>query len=261
MPRAQAPWWSMSGIATFVKSQAGIKRSHNEDTYAVNPELGFFVAADGMGGAAAGEVASRIFAESAHAVFSQTTRRTAEAVADMIRDGFRLVDERILEHVKKHPSCKGMGCTAELLAQVDGGFVLGHVGDSRTYRLREGQLERLTKDHSFIQAQLDSGALTPEEARRHPLKHVLHRAVGVAGGATPDVITGTAHSKDLFLLCTDGLSDVVDDAKISAVLATDAPLSEKAESLVRTALSEGSRDDITVVLVEVKNPALMSDLT
>ena len=241
----------MLSVAAFAKSLAGVKRSHNEDSHAVNSELGFYLAADGMGGEAAGELASRVFSESAQEVFSRSDSRAEEARAALVREAFGLAHDRILDHVRVCPEHEGMGCTAELLALTDTGFVLGHIGDSRAYRLRDGELRRLTKDHSVVQDQMDQGMITLEDARRHPLRHVIHRAVGVGGGGNPDLLTGRTLSGDLFLLCSDGLSDSLEDAQIGEILSAPMPLEEKADTLISAARSAGARDDITVILLAV----------
>jgi len=128
------------------KTDTGLKRENNEDAFSLNPELGFWLAADGMGGAAAGEVASKIFVESAFEVFSDNTSRSEKEILYRVHRAFSHANQKILEHVAQQPDHQGMGCTAELLAFYDEGFILGHIGDSRTYRLRNGNLQQLTYD-------------------------------------------------------------------------------------------------------------------
>ena len=144
-----------------------------------------------------------------------------------------------------------MGCTAELLVFLDHGYVLGHVGDSRTYLFRSGQLKRLTNDHSVVQSQLDQGLINAAEARKHPMRNVILRAVGTNEVLAFDLIRGRIQLGDLFLLCSDGLTDMVEDGVLREVLAADLPLLQKVDQLVDLANSAGGHDNITVILGEV----------
>lgn len=242
----------MPNILFFGKTDVGLKRKRNEDTFVVSPELGFCLAADGMGGAAAGELASRIFAETTNTVFSGSNGRNEAETLTLVRKSFVVANQRILEHAEQNAEHKGMGCTAELVAFANGGFVLGHIGDSRTYRLRDGQLGQLTRDHSFVQDQINQGLITPEQAKQHHLRNVILRAVGVTENLAPDLLNGKALSGDIFLLCSDGLTDMVDDALIQRVLSSPSPLLQKTDELIEAANSAGGNDNITVVLSEIK---------
>ncbi|MBW1746798.1 MAG: serine/threonine-protein phosphatase [Deltaproteobacteria bacterium] len=201
----------MPEINLVGKSDSGLKRRNNEDRFMVRSELGFCLVADGMGGAAAGEIASRIFAETTLEIFSTSAGRSEKETIELVQRAFNFANERILSHVKKNPHHKGMGCTAELMAFSDKGFVIGHIGDSRTYCLRDGQLKQLTQDHSLVQNQIEQGLITPAEARNHPLRNVILRAVGIKKKLALDLVRGITFSGDLFLLCSDGLSDMIDD--------------------------------------------------
>jgi protein phosphatase len=132
------------------KTDIGLRRENNEDAFSLNPELDFCLAADGMGGAAAGEVASTIFAEAALEIFSNNIDRSEKEILYRVHKAYSHANHNILEHVAHHPHHQGMGCTAELLAFFDEGFILGHIGDSRTYRLRHGHLKQLTQDHTSV---------------------------------------------------------------------------------------------------------------
>jgi len=241
----------MSEITFFGKSDVGLKRTNNEDDFVISPELGFCLAADGMGGAAAGELASRFFSETATEVFSGSDRRSGKETLDLVQKVFSFANKRILDHVKESAHHQGMGCTAELVAFSDEGFVLGHIGDSRTYRLRDGQLKQLTQDHSFVQEQIDQGLITPDEARKHHLRNVILRAVGVNDNLALDLLRGKTYPGDLFLLCSDGLTDMIDDSLVHQVLSSAASLPQKADALIDSAKSAGGDDNITVVLSEV----------
>jgi len=241
----------MLKITSFGKSDVGLKRSNNEDAYALKPEDGFFALADGMGGEAAGEVASQIFIETAIEVFSREDNPSQKEILDRVQKTFQLSNERILSHVGQHPHHHGMGCTAELIAFSNQNFVLGHVGDSRTYLYRGGFLRQLTKDHSLIQSQIDQGLITPSEATHHALKNVILRAVGAEEAIAVDLIRGVCLPGDMFLLCSDGLTDLVDETSIQEVLAMNLSLSQKVDSLIERAKAKGGFDNITVILCEV----------
>ncbi len=217
----------------------------------VRSELGFCLVADGIGGVAAGEIASRIFAETTLEIFASSAGRTEKDIIELVQRAFNFANEKILNHVKKNPNHKGMGCTAELMAFSDKGFIIGHIGDSRTYCLRDGQLKQLTEDHSLVQNQIDQRLITPSEARNHPLRNVILRAVGIKKKLALDLIRGITFSGDLFLLCSDGLSDMVDDNQIRNILFSTAPLLQKAEKLIESANAAGGHDNITVVLADI----------
>ena len=240
----------MLRILSFGKTDLGLRRANNEDAFLVKPELGFCLVADGMGGAAAGELASQIFSDTALEVFSNADPFHSDPV-NLVQESFVLANDRILEHTDEIPEHKGMGCTAELMAFSGDRFFLGHMGDSRTYRFKNGQLSQLSLDHSLVQEQVNKGLITPEEARRHPMKNVILRAVGIDENPSLDIVRGILSAGDLFLLCSDGLTDMVEDTGIQAVLASTALLAQKAENLVALAKAAGGNDNITVVLIEI----------
>lgn len=238
-------------LRCFGQSDNGLRRAENEDTFVVMPEFSLFLVADGMGGEAAGELASRIFADAAVEIFSTTQAASEAERLDLVRRAFTLAHDRIREHVSKHPHHGGMGCTAELLSFVGESCLLGHVGDSRTLLCRDGMLRQLTRDHSLIQDQLDQGLITSAEAKKHPLRNVLLRAVGVNDNLGVDLLKGKIQPGDVFLLCSDGLSDMVDEAAIAAVLSSPLTCAEKGDRLIELAKTAGGYDNITVVLCEV----------
>jgi PPM family protein phosphatase len=240
----------MLQIVSFGKTDRGLRRSNNEDTYLAKPEFGFCLVADGMGGAAAGELASQIFSDTTLEVFSTATVSASDPI-QLVQQSFILANDRILKHTDEVPAHKGMGCTAELMAFSGDKFILGHMGDSRTYRFKNGLLKQLSQDHSLVQDQLDRGLITPEEARNHAMKNVILRAVGVDETPALDLVRGNLSTGDLFLLCSDGLTDMVEDSGISSVLASASHLPRKAEQLIDLAKTGGGRDNITVVLIEI----------
>ncbi|MGD8257298.1 MAG: Stp1/IreP family PP2C-type Ser/Thr phosphatase [Desulfobacterales bacterium] len=230
------------------KTDIGHKRTKNEDVFVINPEQDYCLAADGVGGAAAGELASRIFAESTQEIFSGKTKRSANNIKSRVQRAFQLANVNIHKHVIHNPKHKGMGCTAELLAFSDEDFILGHIGDSRTYRLRKGLLEQLTQDHTLVQQQLDEGLISRENIKQHPLRNVIFRAVGLTEEIDPDLLKGKTNSEDLFLLCSDGLTDLVRDDQIQEILCSDRDIQSKAQELIEKANDAGGYDNITVVL-------------
>lgn len=233
------------------KTDTGIKRENNEDAFSISPEQDFCLAADGMGGAAAGEVASKIFAETAVEIFSDNTNPSEKEVLYRVQKAYSSANEKILEHVVQYPSHRGMGCTAELLAFFDEGFILGHIGDSRTYRFRDGQLEQLTQDHTLVQQQLQEGLISFDQVKNHPMRNVIFRAVGVKEEITIDLLSGKIYPEDLFLLCSDGLTDMIQDDQIQNILCADIDLNHKTERLIESAKTAGGTDNITVVLVAI----------
>jgi len=242
----------MRKIQYYGKSDRGLYREENEDTFLLEPDAGFCLVADGMGGGAAGELASQIFAEAAIEVFLGYKNPSRQKAKENLQKTFQLTNERILNHVARNSIHKSMGCTAELIVFFDEGFVLGHIGDSRTYRVREGLLKQLTKDHSLVQDQIDHGVLTPDQARDHSLRNVIFRAVGVEENLALDLINGKIYPGDLFLLCSDGLTDMIEDDLIRQVLLSGDSLSQKTEKLIELANLAGGKDNITVVLSEIQ---------
>ena len=235
----------------FGKTDIGLKRKNNEDVFVVSPELDFCLTADGMGGAAAGELASKIFADTTQEIFTGNSDRSQKEVLYRIQKAFRDANNNILEHVIQNASHKGMGCTAELLAFSDEGFIVGHIGDSRTYRLRKGHLEQLTQDHTIVQQQLEEGLISSDQIKQHPLRNVIFRAVGIKEELALDLITGKIFTEDLFLLCSDGLTDMIPDEQIREILCIDTDISRKAEELIERAKIAGGTDNITVALVAI----------
>ncbi len=238
-------------ITACCHTDSGLVRSHNEDVCFVDDKKHYFVVADGMGGAAAGEVASNMMKETVQELFSTERSRSVAELRELVCICFQTANARMLAHIAEEPSHSGMGCTAELLAFGDKEFVLGHVGDSRSYRLREGKLEQLTRDHTLVQIQLDQGLISQEQADRHSMKNVILRALGTRKELEVDIINGSILPGDIFLLCSDGLTGMVDDEKIQEIMSYDGPQSLKATMLVDQANYSGGKDNISVVLVEI----------
>jgi protein phosphatase len=235
------------------KSDVGLRRSNNEDAFHVEVAAGFFALADGMGGAAAGEVASRIFVDAAREDFSGAgLSSSAESTVERVRRIFQRANEQTLRLARENPRYRGMGCTAELLAFAGSDYVLGHVGDSRTYLFREGRLYQETRDHSLLQEQIDAGILSRNDARSHSLKGLISRAVGVEEHLPVDLKVGEALPGDIFLLCSDGLTDLVTDPTIQEVLSGPSELDRKVDALIGMAKTAGGHDNVTVILCQIE---------
>jgi len=241
----------MIRIESCGRTDVGLRRSNNEDAFVSAPELGLLALADGMGGAASGEVASGIFADTVRELLSAAPPSDVEESRRLVLRSFLLANRRIRELAARAPEHKDMGCTGEMVVFTDDRYVVGHVGDSRVYLFRGGRLRQVTKDHSFVQEQVDRGVLTPGEARVHAYRHMLLRALGIHDALAVDLLSGKADPGDLFLLCSDGLTDMVEDLIIEERLASDLSLEAKAERLVRDACDAGGYDNVTVVLGRV----------
>lgn len=235
------------------KTDRGLHRRNNEDACAVNLARHFCMVADGMGGQAGGELASALFLDAVVAIFQDQSELSEEQGLSQVKATFDLANSRILAYAKANPPFAGMGCTAEVLTFCRDSFVLGHVGDSRTYLFRNGNLTQLTKDHSLVESQIDEGLLSRQEARNSRLQNILLRAVGNSATMVVDLRSGDLRSDDIFLLCSDGLYGMVEEGEMQAVLAFNAPIESKAEILVNMANDAGGKDNITVVLAQVQS--------
>jgi PPM family protein phosphatase len=225
----------------------GRKRRLNEDSYVFSPPL--FAVADGMGGAQAGEVASRLAAEALQG--SGEAGAGEEHVVGLIQEANR----RVYERGREDASASGLGTTITVAYVDDGHVRIGHVGDSRAYLLRDGRLEQLTQDHSLVAELVRSGQLSPQEAETHPQRSVITRALGTDPDVDVDRFSVEAMPGDVFLLCSDGLTAMVDDERIlELVQGSREALQAAVEALVREANRGGGEDNITVVAFEIGEP-------
>lgn len=240
-----------TSTAASCKTDKGLKRTRNEDMCGVSIEDNYYVVADGMGGSAGGDVASTLFFETVSEYYKGPKDLSLEEGKEQVISCFKAANSTILSHVEKNPSLSGMGCTAELLTLWQDMFLLGHVGDSRTYWFDDGELKQLTRDHSLVQDQVEKGVMTERQAGKSKLKNVLLRAVGVKADLDVDLIFGKVIPGSIFLLCTDGLYNMIGKDQMLPVLAYDAPLALKCEMLVDMANDAGGRDNISVTLVEI----------
>ena len=238
-------------ITCAARTDVGLIRSGNEDNYLMVPERGTFIVADGMGGHAAGEVASEmavgIIARDLGSFKGLGAEEAASRMIQAIRDANAAIYERTLsEHDKR-----GMGTTSTVLVLHANRYLVGQVGDSRGYLLREGVFHQLTKDHSYVQEQVDAGYLTPEQARTHPYANVITRCVGASGDVTPDLFSGVVRAGDVFLLASDGLTGMLEDDVLAAILLSDGTPERWVDRLVAEANRRGGLDNITALIVRV----------
>lgn len=236
------------------RSDRGLRRRRNEDALLVAPERRLFAVADGMGGHPAGDVASALAVATLGAAIPRapSPRIGEAALARRLRVAFAAAHSALIAHGRAQPSCYGLGTTMTALAPLrsQAGCVIAHVGDSRAYLLRAGQLRQLTHDHTWVQEQVDLGMLSPAQAASHPYASILLRVLGGGGDPGPaDIHVETFQPGDLFLLCTDGLSGVIAAADLQALLARDLPLPVLADQLVAATLLRGAPDNLTLVLL------------
>ena len=236
----------------------GMVRSHNEDSIAVDKDIGLAVLADGMGGYNAGEVASGIaVAMICSEVKKALAKNKAEvlngnAVEKLIAEQSARANEAIYEAAQSQPRYSGMGTTLVVAFWHDNQITVGHIGDSRLYRLRGEALDLLTRDHSLLQEQIDSGMISKEQARFSQNKNLVTRAVGIDPEVEAEVHTHAVEAGDVYLLCSDGLNDMLPDDDIQLTLSSlRANLPLAAEQLVQQANDNGGRDNVSVILVRV----------
>ena len=259
--RPLRPWQFAGG------SDVGRERAHNEDAILVDAERKLVVLADGMGGYQAGEVASQLAVDVVREDTSDATLTevdlgridpdTGISVAmRQLRGAIEKANNRICSVARGREELNGMGTTIVAARFYDGRVGIAHVGDSRCYRLRENVLEQLTRDHSYVQDQLEKGLISEDEAKHSPQKNLITRALGIDAIAEADVQEFRTQPGDTYLLCSDGLSDLVDDESLQAELVTDQSPAERTKTLIDAANANGGRDNISVIVVVVGDPPI-----
>jgi protein phosphatase len=247
-------------VKAYGLTHVGRQRQHNEDSFLVADEAKLYLVADGMGGHAAGEIASRIAVDSIsefilhtkeddgtwpHAYdehYRRTTNRLMAAV--------RMANTRVLEAMRKDARLRGMGTTVVACMADDRTMSFAHVGDSRAYLIRENQLSRITNDHSWVFEQVQAGMLTEAEAEKHPLRNVITRALGGALQVTPDASEIEIKSGDVYLLCSDGLTGMVPEEEILRIVSENENLEDACQVLIDKANERGGLDNVTAILVK-----------
>jgi len=249
-------------LEAYARTDAGPARETNEDSMLVDLENQLFIIADGMGGCASGEVASAMAVDALQRILvseqedPDQTRlvrndeymERSDELRELLRYGMNQASIAIRKHMELNPETRGMGTTVVVLVFESDRAHVAHVGDSRAYLVRDGRLNPLTRDHTVVQQEIDAGRLTPELARLVPHKHILTQSVGFHGPVEPDTSTRVLNHGDLFIMCSDGLTDVMDDADILRV-STQNPPDMVADALVEEALAKGTNDNVTAVVV------------
>jgi protein phosphatase len=249
--------------SSAVASDRGLRREDNEDAYVARQDLGLFMVADGMGGHAAGEVASRMAVQAVEAFVSDTRDADPNRTwpfpydpdisldANRLKAGFRLANRRLAAAMAENDALRGMATTAAAVLLGREGPVVAHVGDSRVYMFREGQLMQVTEDHSWVSEQVRAGILSVADARRHPWRNVVTRAL--SGGDDPDVEVSDIELKagDRLLICSDGLSGVVTTERMTEIVGAGLGLDDTCKALIAAANEAGGPDNITVAMLQV----------
>jgi protein phosphatase len=244
-------------------TDVGMKRRLNEDVFLIDVETGLYLVADGMGGHAAGEVASRLAADEIDRIVSARSQLTVETwpdhwdpelsmSANLLTDAVKEAHHHVTGAVAKNQNLKGMGTTVVVAGHQHNSdcLVICHVGDSRAYLLRENKIQVLTNDHSWVHEQITAGLLTEESARSHPLKNVVTQALGGSTEPQADIFELSLLDGDIVLLCSDGLNSMLADSQIESLINRGGSLEEIAENLVVAANESGGNDNITVVLLK-----------
>ncbi|MGH7287934.1 MAG: Stp1/IreP family PP2C-type Ser/Thr phosphatase [Myxococcota bacterium] len=234
-------------LRTAASSDVGLRRRGNEDRFAVVPELGLCLVADGMGGHSAGQVASALAAEAVVASLREVAGGNASAT-EKLRRAIEDANRAIYAASRQRSDYSGMGTTVVALLAEGGRASLAHVGDSRAYRVRDRRIRQLTDDHSIVGELLRRHEISADDAREHPHRHVLTRALGVRGHVQPDLAELTPEAGDVFVLCSDGLTNHVEDQEIAKLALESPDLEECCEALIELANHRGGEDNTTVVL-------------
>jgi protein phosphatase len=258
----------MPQVSSVAVTHTGLRREGNEDAFRERPDLGLYVVADGMGGHEAGEVASRLTVQVIESFIDDTKNAdinqtwpfpydtSKSLAANRLVAAFRLANKRVAAAIAESPELKGMATTAvAILLQPAGMAQVAHVGDSRVYQRRDGELKLLTADHSWVGEQVRAGVLSDDDAQRHPWRNVVTRAI--SGGDDPevDVLELSLKPGDRMLVCSDGLSSVVPSARLAELMNQGSDLTSSADALIEAANDAGGPDNITVILVEIGGQA------
>ncbi len=243
----------------------GRKRQRNEDSYLVNDKLRLYVVADGMGGHAGGEFASKIAVSTVEEIIRGDDRRKSNAPEetyldsdpeknetqeqDRLRDAILRAGNMIVRRAAEEPELRGMGTTATVMLILADKAYIAHVGDSRAYCVREGVITQITEDHSLVHEQLKSGLITEEEAKTHQLKNIITRSVGVQEEVEIDTVVWQVRMGDTYLLCSDGLSNMVGDGELQEII-NQYDTEQAARKLVDVANQRGGEDNITLILAK-----------
>jgi protein phosphatase len=234
------------------RTDVGVVRSGNEDNYLMLSDRGVFIVADGMGGHAAGEVASEMAVRIISREIGSLRGVTDDQAGERIQRAIVSANEAIFERTLSEHDKRGMGTTTTVLALLPGRYLVGQVGDSRAYLLRNGTFLQLTKDHSYVQEQVDAGLLTPEQARVHPYSNVITRCVGAGSEVVPDLYFGTLNAGDVLLLASDGLTGMLEDEQLARILEAGEGPQSWVDRMIAEANRRGGLDNITAIIVKIE---------
>ena len=216
-------------------------------------DRGIFIVADGMGGHAAGEVASEMAVRITSSKIGSIRGLTDEQVGERVSESIRAANDAIFERTLAEHDKRGMGTTATVLVLLPRRYLIGQVGDSRAYLLRKGEFQQLTKDHSYVQEQVDAGLLTPDQARVHPYSNVITRCVGASMDVVPDIYFGSLEAGDVILLASDGLTGMLEDEQLTRILTADGGPQHWVDRMVTEANRRGGLDNITAIVVRIES--------
>lgn len=238
-------------ISCAGNTDVGVVRSGNEDSFLLNCAGGLFIVADGMGGHAAGEVASEMAVQIVDKELGSLRGLTDAEAASRMRSAIRKANAAIFERTLAEHDKRGMGTTATVMVLFSRRYLIGQVGDSRAYLLREGDLLQLTKDHSYVQEQVDAGLLTPEQARTHPYSNVITRCVGANEDVAPDIYFGNLERGDVVLIASDGLTGMLEDQQLATIMSGEENPETCVNKMIADANRRGGLDNITAIVIRV----------
>jgi protein phosphatase len=238
-------------ISCAGNTDVGVVRSGNEDSFLLNCAGGLFIVADGMGGHAAGEVASEMAVNIVSKELGSLRGLSDAEAASRMRAAIRKANAAIFDRTLAEQDKRGMGTTATVMVLFSRRYLIGQVGDSRAYLLREGDLLQLTKDHSYVQEQVDAGLLTPEQARTHPYSNVITRCVGANEDVAPDIYFGNLERGDVVLLASDGLTGMLEDQQLATIMSAEENPETAVNKMIADANRRGGLDNITAIVIRV----------
>ena len=248
-------------IQLYGKTDVGSVREHNEDAIGCNDDIALAVLADGMGGHRGGEMASAITVSTVVEVITNKVKNIKNndtgysAKSQIIHEAISLANKNVHDSSQAHAQYRGMGTTVVVVLFYDNRFIVAHVGDSRLYRLRDDELEQITRDHSLVQDLIDRDFYTPEQAKNSLNKNLITRAIGIDSQVQIDIQEDVALVNDMYLLCSDGVTDMIEDDLIKSVMIENSQNLEKATSeIIRLANEHGGKDNISALLVKPIKP-------
>ena len=241
-------------IKAYAKSDIGRVREINQDYYYISnslDEVQLYMLADGMGGYKGGEIASKLAVQSAKSYIENNFKeipKDKESIIQLVGSSMEYANMVVYEKSKEDPELEGMGTTLEICLIYNNKAYIGHVGDSRIYRIRKDVIRKLTKDHSYVQKLIEDKKITREEAKSHPKKNMLTKALGCTPYVEPDIRARNFERGDIFIMCSDGLTNMVDEKRIYELVTQD--INKAADELINEANAAGGYDNITVIIIK-----------